>query len=127
MKKATVSANRKRIGRPPVGSINIGVRVPPNELGVLDAWIVRQPDKPSRPEALRRLASKALASKKPAAGRSVSVPAERLTELDAWAVANKLTRSEAVLAVIDAGIMALIPHTRVPASSKPARKARRAL
>jgi hypothetical protein len=61
MKKATVSAGGKRIGRPPVGSINIGVRVPPDELAAVDAWIAKQPDKPSRPEALRRLAKNALA------------------------------------------------------------------
>jgi hypothetical protein len=60
MKKATVSASGKRIGRPPVGSINIGVRVPPDELAAVDAWIAKQPDKPSRPEALRRLAKIAL-------------------------------------------------------------------
>jgi hypothetical protein len=61
MKKATIFASRKRIGRPPVGSINIGVRVPPDELAAVDAWIAKQPDKPSRPEALRRLAKIALA------------------------------------------------------------------
>jgi len=61
MKKATVSASGKRIGRPPVGSINIGVRVPPDELAAIDAWIAKQPDKPLRPEALRRLAKIALA------------------------------------------------------------------
>jgi hypothetical protein len=63
MKKATVSASRKRIGRPPVGSINIGVRVPPEELSAIDAWIAKQDDpKPSRPEALRRLAEQTLSA-----------------------------------------------------------------
>jgi hypothetical protein len=67
MKKATVSASGKRIGRPPVGSVNIGVRVPPDELAALDAWIANQPDKPKRPEAMRRLIQKALAQEPVAA------------------------------------------------------------
>jgi hypothetical protein len=45
-----------------VGSKLYGVRIPPNRLAELDAWIERQPDpKPTVPEALRRLAYKALA------------------------------------------------------------------
>ena len=60
MKKATVSASGKRIGRPPIGSLNIGVRLPPAELAVLDAWIAEQDDAPSRPEAIRRILTKAL-------------------------------------------------------------------
>jgi len=60
MKKATVFASGKRIGRPPVGSLNIGVRLPPVELAVLDAWIAEQDDAPSRPEAIRRILTKAL-------------------------------------------------------------------
>jgi hypothetical protein len=34
--------------------------MPPDELAALDAWIADQPDHPSRPEALRRLARKGL-------------------------------------------------------------------
>jgi hypothetical protein len=53
---------KKRMGRPPVGSQLVGVRVPPADLAQFMAWIDRQPDpKPTLPEALRRLARKALA------------------------------------------------------------------
>ena len=34
----------------------VTVRIPPDQLAALDAWIAAQPDpKPSRPEAVRRL------------------------------------------------------------------------
>lgn len=53
---------RKPRGRPRVDAKPLTVRVPPEELAALDAWIARQPEpKPSRPEALRRLAAKGLA------------------------------------------------------------------
>jgi hypothetical protein len=52
---------KKRTGRPPVGSKSLNVRVPPRLLEQLDAWVERQPDKPNLPEAMRRLAYKALA------------------------------------------------------------------
>jgi len=51
---------KKRMGRPPVGSTLIGVKVPPTQLARLKAWIKTQPDKPTLPEALRRLADKAM-------------------------------------------------------------------
>jgi hypothetical protein len=36
--------------------VNVGVRLPPDQLTALDAYIARQPDpKPSRPEAIRRV------------------------------------------------------------------------
>lgn len=38
----------------------IGVRLQPAQLAQLDAWIDAQDDKPSRPEAVRRLLSAAL-------------------------------------------------------------------
>jgi len=42
------------------------VRVPPDQLAEFKAWIERQPDpKPTLPEALRRLARKALACEPP--------------------------------------------------------------
>jgi hypothetical protein len=62
MAPSRVSGTKKRIGRPPVGSTSINVRLPPAELAALDAWIARQPDAPSRPEALRRFAQMALAN-----------------------------------------------------------------
>jgi len=57
----TIPANRKR-GRPPVGSLNIGVRIPPDQVVTLDSWIAAQPEpKPTRPEAIRRLVELGLA------------------------------------------------------------------
>ena len=39
-----------------MGAILIGVRMPPDQLARLDAWIIAQPGvKPTRPEAMRRL------------------------------------------------------------------------
>jgi hypothetical protein len=56
MKKSTVSdIKKKRIGRPPVNSVPILVRVPPDELEPIDKWISAQRDELSRPEAIRRL------------------------------------------------------------------------
>ena len=50
-------SNIKKIGRPKVGATPLSVRMPPEELAALDTWIATQPDpKPSRPEAMRRLA-----------------------------------------------------------------------
>ncbi len=36
-------------------------RLQPNMLAILDSWILSQPDKPSRPEALRQLTATGLA------------------------------------------------------------------
>ena len=46
----------KRRGPKPTGQgYVVGVRLQPNDLAALDAWISDQSDKPSRPEALRKL------------------------------------------------------------------------
>jgi hypothetical protein len=50
------------MGRPPVGSTSINVRLPPAELAALDAWIERQDDAPSRPEAIRHHLTRGLAA-----------------------------------------------------------------
>jgi len=39
VKKPTLSVNKKHIGRPPVGSTLIGVRLPPIDLAALDTWL----------------------------------------------------------------------------------------
>lgn len=45
---------KSRGGRPRVDATPITVRVPPDQLAALDAWISAQSDpKPSRPEAIR--------------------------------------------------------------------------
>ena len=38
----------------------VGVRLPPDQLAALDAFTAAEPDKPSRPEAVRRLVAKGL-------------------------------------------------------------------
>lgn len=57
---AAIASARKSRGRPAVGATPVNVRFPPDELAQLDAWIARQDDKPSRPEAVRRLVEAAL-------------------------------------------------------------------
>jgi hypothetical protein len=50
------------MGRPPIGSVLFGVRMPPPLLTAINAWIDRQPEpKPTVPAALRVLAAMALA------------------------------------------------------------------
>lgn len=46
---------KKSRGRPPVDTQAVTVRIERSALAALDAWIARQPDAPSRPEAIRRL------------------------------------------------------------------------
>ncbi|WP_236727451.1 ribbon-helix-helix protein, CopG family [Novosphingobium resinovorum] len=38
----------------------VGVRLQPDQLDAVDQWADKEPDKPSRPEAIRRLVKKAL-------------------------------------------------------------------
>jgi hypothetical protein len=62
-----IGANKKKRGRPVTtgkGAL-IGVRVQPDPLARLDRWSKSQGDKPSRPEAIRRLIEVALASSDP--------------------------------------------------------------
>jgi hypothetical protein len=53
----SVSRTRKSKprGRPPTGAESIHLRLLPDQMAALDQWIARQPDMPSRPEAIRRL------------------------------------------------------------------------
>lgn len=52
---SSVSNIRKKIGRPAVGATPVTVRLPPDQLADLDAFIQKQPDpRPSRPEAIRQ-------------------------------------------------------------------------
>jgi hypothetical protein len=76
MVKPSVSDKRKkRIGRPPVGAILIGVRVPPVGVAELDAWIKKHAPALSRPEAIRRLVELGLTvktkAKQPSPARAV--------------------------------------------------------
>ncbi len=126
----------KKRGRPFTGVDNrdpvTAIRLAPELRASIDEWAVRQPDKPSRSEALRRLASKALASQEPVTAAApfvgLRLPAELLDVVDAWAASKKLTRSRAIRALIDAGIVASVPHTKLrpipdaSAAAKPTRK-----
>ena len=61
MKRQSVITQKKKPGPAPTGKGElIGVRIQPKDLAELDGWIKRQDDKPSRPEAIRRLVEQAL-------------------------------------------------------------------
>lgn len=62
---AAIPDIKKPRGRPKVGSELIGVRVPPELLAKLDAWIDSQDPKPSRPEAIRAMVEVALKAGEP--------------------------------------------------------------
>jgi hypothetical protein len=66
MTKSIVSNIRKKtIGRPRIDAVPVLVRIPPDELAVIDGWIKGRPaPKPTRPEAIRRLVELALKAKK---------------------------------------------------------------
>jgi len=49
-------------GRPRVDATPVNTRFPPDELADLDAWIARQEEEISRPEAVRRLVKEGLAA-----------------------------------------------------------------
>lgn len=49
----SISGAKKTRGRPKVGSTSLNVRMPPDELALLDRFIAEQKPDMSRPEALR--------------------------------------------------------------------------
>ena len=49
------TTNRERKPRPPAPGTPVMLRLQPDQLADLDAWISAQPDAPSRPEAIRRI------------------------------------------------------------------------
>ena len=54
--------SKKRKGPVPTGKgTPILVRLQPDQLAALDAWIGEQPENPTRPEAVRRILSDRLA------------------------------------------------------------------
>jgi hypothetical protein len=57
-----VEIRNPRKQRPGQSGTFIGTRVQPEMLKLIDEWREAQPDKPSRPEALRRLAIDGLAT-----------------------------------------------------------------
>ena len=63
MGKKTVLAKKKR-GPPATGKgVQVVVRMQPAPLAALDAWVAKQKDQPSRPEAMRRLVELGLKAK----------------------------------------------------------------
>lgn len=58
---------RKSRGRPSVNATPLTVRVPPDQLAALDAWIAAQGGTMSRPEAMRALMALGLAADAPGA------------------------------------------------------------
>jgi hypothetical protein len=60
-RQSVLSRKKKRRGPLPTGKGELlGVRIHPPQLAALDGWIGQQPDRPSRPEAIRRLIERAL-------------------------------------------------------------------
>lgn len=59
----SINGTIKKRGRPATGlGLSINVRLQPEQLSALDAWIEGQAEpRPSRPEAIRQLIDKALA------------------------------------------------------------------
>jgi hypothetical protein len=78
MKRQTL-ITRKRRGPAPTGKGTlIGVRAQPDMLRDIDAWIARQKEPPSRPEAIRRLVEQGLAKQQdPPAPGSALIPLGR--------------------------------------------------
>lgn len=64
MARQSVLSQKKR-GPPATGKGTlIGVRLQPPDLSALDEWVAAQKDKPSRPEAIRRLLGQVLRKKR---------------------------------------------------------------
>ena len=66
MKKSNISdIGKKRIGRPPVNAVAVLVRIPPAEVEPIDAWMAKQKEPMTRPEAIRRLVELGLMAQAP--------------------------------------------------------------
>ena len=99
-KKPKVSdIKKKRIGRPPVGSIAVLVRIRPNLMKQLDKW---NSGDLSRPEAIRHLVEFAMNP------QSVDLRAQ-LAAVDGWIKKQKepnLTRQAAICRLVEIGLKA---------------------
>jgi hypothetical protein len=75
MSRSILSRTRKKIGRPSTGAESVHLRVLPDQAAAIDAWIKRQKEPISRPEAIRRLVELGLTiktkAKQPSAARAV--------------------------------------------------------
>ena len=64
---AEITDTGKKRGRPRTGAVGIHVKLPPDQLAAVDAWIARHPEANiSRPEAIRQILAGALATQRPA-------------------------------------------------------------
>jgi metal-responsive CopG/Arc/MetJ family transcriptional regulator len=112
--------SQKKRGPPATGKGTlIGVRLQPPSLAGVDAWAAAQEDKPSRPEAIRRLVELSLSALRPQeAHADLAHPSELskgtiglapdLTQrVDRWAKANgKASHSEAMRHLLELGLRA---------------------
>jgi hypothetical protein len=74
MKASTEPQKSKPSPTPAEGATSVDVRLEPNELTGLDAWITAQAEpRPSRPEAIRRILAGVLAT-----AHADSIPVEEL-------------------------------------------------
>jgi hypothetical protein len=64
MAKQTVLAKKKRGPAPTGKGVQVVVRLQPDPLAALDAWVVKQKDEPTRAEAIRRLVELGLKARK---------------------------------------------------------------
>jgi hypothetical protein len=80
----SIRGTRKSRGRPKTtgAGMQIGMRWQQSTLDAVDTWAAKQDDKPTRPEAIRRLVELGLASAQPAKPRSKKA-ASKASELAA--------------------------------------------
>jgi hypothetical protein len=76
MAKQTVLAKKKRGPAPTGKGVQVVVRLQPDPLAALDAWVAKQKGEPTRAEAIRRLVELGLRVKTPA--QPVGKPGRRL-------------------------------------------------
>lgn len=60
MAQSRITRTGKSRGRPPTGAESIHLRLVPDQLTALDAWIAKQREPMSRPEAIRQLVAAGL-------------------------------------------------------------------
>ena len=78
---------KKRPGPPPTGKgVQVVVRLQPDPLGAIDKWAARQPDHPTRAEAIRRLVEFGLKSARPSKAAGKTGRRSRAADLAAKAI-----------------------------------------
>lgn len=65
MARSLFRIEKRSRGRPRKDPTSIHLTLVPDQLATLDAWIAEQKDRPSRPEAVRRLLGQALTTLSP--------------------------------------------------------------